>query len=101
MWINRQFRLQRFTKAVDAPNSAVSDICLISEMLKEASNENFSTPSIKQIREIISKKIEILAGCDNIGSMGIVLDASTFANIDFPEDDAINFKKNQHAKKGE
>ena len=101
MWINRQFRLQRFTKAVDAPNSAVSDVCLISEMLKEVSNENFSTPSIKQVREIISKKIEILAGCDNIGSMGIALDSSAFAHIDFPEEDAINFKKNQHAKKGE
>ncbi len=101
MWINRQFRLQRFMKAVEGPDNAVSDICLISEMLKEASNESFSTPSVAELRGIISSKIDILAGCEKIGASGIVLDGSQFADVDFPECDAINFNKNQHAKKGE
>ncbi len=93
MWINRQFRLQRFVKAVDAPSGAVSDIYLISEVLKKIGNQNFTTPSVNDIRVLMSQKIPMFAGCEKIGSMGMLLDGSNFPNIDFPEEDAINFKK--------
>ncbi len=101
MWINRQFRLQRFKKAVDAPKDVVSDIYMISEIFRHIGNENFATPSINELRKVISENISMLKGCEKIGAMGMLLDASEFADVDFPETDAINFKKNQFAQKGE
>ena len=101
MWVNRQFRLQKFSKAIDAPKSSINDVHLLAEMLKDASGEVFEIPSIRKLREVIASKIEILADCQNVSLSGKVLDGSKFADIDFPEDNALLFSKNQHAKKGE
>lgn len=101
MWVNRQFRLQKFSKAVEAPKNAINDIQFLAEMLKEISGEVFEIPSIRKLREVIASKNGLLADCQNVSISGKVLDGSKFADIDFPEDNAMLFSKNQHAKKGE
>lgn len=101
LWVNRQFRLQKFMKAIDAPENAVGDIELIATLLKQISSDTFDIPSIDVLRGVIAKRIDILSGCQNVGASGAVLDGSRFAAVDFPETDAMLFKKNQHAKTGD
>ncbi len=101
MWINRQFRLQKFAKAVDAPEQTVDDVALLSAMLKDVGGETFEIPTVGAVRAVISRDIEFLKGCENVGSQGRLLDGSKFASIDFPEENAMFFAKNQHAKTGE
>ncbi len=93
MWINRQFRIQRFSKAIEAPKTVVSDIDFIVELLRESAGETFKCPSVALLRKTISEKIEFFADCAEIPASGKVLDASKFAHIDFPETDAMLFEK--------
>ena len=88
-------------KAIDAPENAVGDIELIATLLKQISSDTFDIPSIDVLRGVIAKRIDILSGCQNVGASGAVLDGSRFAAVDFPETDAMLFKKNQHAKTGD
>lgn len=101
LWINRQFRMQRFEKAIDAPKTAVDDIEFISRLLREASGDSFAAPSVGELRAAIAGRIDILKPCVDVGPEGAAIDASGFAGVDFPEEDAINFKKNQHKNIGD
>ena len=101
IWINRQFRAQRFDKAIDAPKAAVDDIEFISRLLREASGENFTTPTVAALRGVIADKIEAQKPCRDISAAGAQIDGAKFAGVDFPEEDAMLFKKNQHIKAGD
>ena len=93
MWINRQFRIQRFKKAVEAPKAAVNDIDFIASLLREVAGESFKIPSIGALRAVMASKVEFLKDCAEIPPTGLVLDASKFAGVEFPEADAIMFSK--------
>ena len=93
MWINRQFRIQHFKKAVDAPKAAVNDIDFIASLLREVAGESFKIPSIGALRAVMASKVELFKDCAEIPPTGLVLDASKFAGVEFPEADAIMFPK--------
>lgn len=95
LWINRQFRIQRFSKAIEAPQASVLDIEFIAEVLREITNEKFDYPSVALLRKNISKEIPFLTGCEDVSSGGKLLDASVFEHIDFPESDAMLYRKNK------
>ncbi len=101
LWVNRQFRIQRFKKAVDAPKAAVNDIDFIAGLLRDATGESFKIPSVGALRAVIASKNEILKDCASVPSSGLVLDGSKFSAIEFPEAAAINFAGATSSKAGE
>lgn len=92
LWINRQFRVQRFERAVNPPAESVDEIELLSALARKIGNESFKTPSVAHIREIMAEQIPELKDCANVGDGGIVIDSSRFANIKFPETAALHFE---------
>ncbi len=93
MWINRQFRIQRFEKAVEAPKGTISDISFLLTVLREISRQSFAMPSIMEVRRRMCAEIPALKGCENVGDEGKLIDASDFVGIDFPETDAMHYTK--------
>ena len=93
MWINRQFRIQRFEKAVEAPKDTISDISFLLTVLRDVSKQSFAMPSISEVRKRMCAEIPALKGCENVGDEGKLIDASAFADIDFPESDAMHYTK--------
>lgn len=99
LWVNRQFRVQKFEKAVDAPEGTVDDLEFLATLLRDYTGASFALPSHGEIRRVMAAKIPQLANCASVGSAGMQIDGSAFANVDFPETDAVRFAKNQHAQK--
>ena len=99
LWVNRQFRVQKFEKAVDAPAGTVDDLEFLATLLRDYTGASFALPSHDEIRRVMAAKIPQLANCATVGSAGVQIDGSAFADIDFPETDAVRFAKNQHAQK--
>ena len=99
LWVNRQFRAQKFEKAVDAPEGTVDDLEFLATLLRDYTGASFALPSHGEIRRVMAAKIPQLANCASVGSAGMQIDGSAFANVDFPETDAVRFAKNQHAQK--
>lgn len=101
LWINRQFRVQKFEKAISAPSGTIDDLELLLVMLRDFSGASFSIPSVDEIRRVMAAKIPQLKSCADVPSGGRQIDASAFADTDFPESDAMHFAKNQHATRKE
>ncbi len=99
LWVNRQFRVQKFEKAVDAPEGTVDDLEFLATLLRDYTGASFALPSHGEIRRVMAAKIPQLANCASVGSAGMQIVGSAFANVDFPETDAVRFAKNQHAQK--
>ncbi|MFI3290581.1 MAG: 2Fe-2S iron-sulfur cluster-binding protein [Opitutales bacterium] len=90
-YINRQWRLQKFDVAVDADESVYSPIKLISQLIKEITNENFADISLVDIRKMILDELGI--DISKVDGQGLVLDSSKFADITFPEGKALHYDK--------
>lgn len=98
LWVNRQFRVQKFEKAVEPQKGTIDDLEFIMSLLRDLTGASFAIPSVDEIRRVMASKIPALADCAEVGSQGRQIDGSAFADVDFPEADAIHFTKNQHAK---
>lgn len=98
LWVNRQFRVQKFEKAVEPQKGTIDDLEFIMSLLRDLTGASFAIPSVDEIRRVMASKIPALADCAEVGSQGRQIDGSAFAGVDFPEADAIHFTKNQHAK---
>lgn len=95
MWINRQWRVQKFSKAVDAAPGVADDSRFLLSLLGEYSfpaSENMSTRSI---REVMASRVPLLSGCIDVGATGVPIDPSPFDGVDFPEAEAYNFKRRE------
>ena len=99
IWINRQFRAQKFDRAITPPKGSVDDAAFLLSLLREFTDASYDETSIARIREVMASKIQMLAGCVKIGAQGLPLDGSAFDGVAFPEADAIHFKKNAKAEK--
>ncbi len=97
LWVNRQFRVQKFERAVEPPRETIDDLEFLMALLRDFTNASFSIPSVGDVRRVIASKIPQLKDCWNVGPEGLQIDGSAFAEIDFPETDAMHFYKNQHA----
>jgi len=96
LWVNRQFRVQKFEKAVEPPPNTMDDLEFLACVLREISGASFAAPSVEAVREVMAKEIPQLKDCAKVGSLGVQIDGSAFANVAFPERDAMLFE----AKRG-
>ena len=95
LWINRQFRVQKFEKAVEAPAETIDDLRFLLALLREIGDSQFSIPSVEAVRKLMSEKIAQLKDCSRIPPDGALIDGSAFADVAFPETDAMNYRKAQ------
>ncbi len=93
IWVNRQFRAQKFEKAIEPPKDSLDDLYFLSYLLRDISGASFEIPSVEEIRKVIAEKIPQCKDCAKLGATGVVLDGSAFASVDFPEKSAINFER--------
>lgn len=91
IWINRQFRMQKFDAAVSRPADCADSIKFLSILLSEIGGDKFAVPTLLRVREVIAERIPLLAKCVHIPEHGALIDASSFANVEFPETAAFNF----------
>ena len=92
MWINRQFRVQKFERAITPPADSVDEIELLSALMRRIANESFKTPTVREIRELMASRIAILKDCAEVGDSGVPIDPSGFAHIKFPEAAALRYE---------
>ena len=92
MWINRQFRVQKFERAINPPADSVDEIELLSALMRRIANESFKTPTVREIRELMASRIAILKDCAEVGDSGVPIDPSGFAHIKFPEAAALRYE---------
>ncbi len=95
MWINRQFRLQKFEAAVSAPSGMMFESEFISLILRSLTGGSFQTPSIGEIRARMEAEIPCLAGCSKVGDGGMPIDGSKYSGEPFPEKPAFMFGKEE------
>ncbi len=93
LWVNRQFRVQKFEKAVEAPKNTLDDLEFLASILRDITGASFDIPSVDEVRKVLASKIPQLKGCDKVGAMGVLIDGSMFAGVEFPEKSAINFER--------
>ncbi len=91
IWINRQFRAQKFARAVDGPEKSVDDLEFLLTLLREVAGDGFKLPGLSDIRREIGEKIPILKACCDLPPEGELIDGSAWSGIDFPEADAMHF----------
>ena len=92
LWINRQFRVQRFERAINPPADSLDEIELLSALLRKIANESFKTPTVGEIRSVMASKIEMLKDVAHVGDSGVLIDGSKFSDIKFPEIAALHFE---------
>ncbi len=91
IWINRQFRMQRFEAVVERPKWAASAVEFLSQLLCRIGGANFETPDVGLLRSVIAERVPQLKGCADIPDCGTLIDASAFAGVKFPEKAAFKF----------
>ncbi len=85
LFINRQFRIQSFEKVVPALEGTENALTLLMKLVNSLGHTEFSIPDLSVLREQICKKSEYLPDGCTISEEGLVLEASKFANINFPD----------------
>ncbi len=94
LWVNRQFRIQEFSKALTAPADIILDSDLLFDLQRSFENNNFKTPTLDEIRTLMGKELPTLPKPFKMVKEGVLLDAGAFSGIKFPETNALNFTKN-------
>lgn len=92
-WVNRQFRIQKFNMAVQAPENTFADIDFLSFLLSELEGSHFDAPSAEDVRAEMAKSIVAMKDAVHIPASGLPLDSSQFASVDFPEEDAMHYSR--------
>lgn len=92
LWINRQWRVQKFEKAIEPPTDTVDDLKFLSIVLRDLTDASFAIPSVDEVRKVMSEKIPQLKDCAKISSLGKQIDGSQWANVAFPETNAMHFE---------
>jgi NADH-quinone oxidoreductase subunit G len=92
-FINQQFRIQKFDRAIPSPEGAVDDLLALATMVAEASGRE--TPStLASLWPVIAGEVSLLAGVSHqsLPEGGLLLDRSRFAGLPFIEGESLHFK---------
>jgi len=94
LWINRQFRLQEFEKAIAAPDGVIDSVNLLFELQRSYLGESFKNPSLQELRALMASEITALPAGGKPAAQGTLIDAAPYAGVKFPESNALHFTKN-------
>jgi NADH-quinone oxidoreductase subunit G len=92
-FINQQFRLQKFNQAIPALAGTHNDLVVLSKLLAAVGGTTLSA-DLAAIWKTLAEDVRILAGVSFAGlaETGLVLNATDFANLAFPEGETLHFK---------
>ena len=92
-FVNQQFRLQKFAKAVPGPSGVADDLTSLAELIA-ASGGGIVSFDLGVIWSALAAEIPTLAGLSyaNLDPLGKLLDSAAWAGLPFCEGDTLHFK---------
>jgi NADH-quinone oxidoreductase subunit G len=92
-FVNQQFRIQRFAKAVPAPAGATDDLVALSRLVGAAGGPALGS-DVGSLWPAISAEVPALAAMSyaNIPDTGLLLDPTPWAGLGYAEGPALHFK---------
>ncbi len=95
-FINQQFRLQKFAQAVPGPVGLMPDINTLTRLISILRKESEIASSLPLIWSEMNMQIDQFKGLsfESLPDSGVLLDASAFDKINFPEVQSLHFKPN-------
>ncbi len=93
MFINQQFRLQKFARAVPGPHGVADDLVTLSRLLAALGGGTI-VPDLHSLWAVLAVEVKPLAGISyaSLSATGRVLDASPWAGLPFVEGESLHFK---------
>ena len=91
-FVNQQFRLQKFAKAVPGPQNATDDLIVLSKLASAAGAAVAS--DLGSVWKLLAAEIATLAPITyaNLPETGLLLDATPFAALPFVEGETLHYK---------
>ncbi|HZZ17957.1 MAG TPA: 2Fe-2S iron-sulfur cluster-binding protein [Opitutaceae bacterium] len=92
-FINQQFRIQRFAKAVPAPAGATDDLVILSRIILASGGPALGS-DVGGLWATIAAEVPALAtmAYGNIPDTGLLVDASSWSALEFAEGQTLHFK---------
>ncbi len=92
-FINQQFRLQKFFKCVPGPTGATEDLVVLAKLVSAVSGVSASA-ELATLWSALAGEVPALAAISfaNLPEAGLVLDATPFAALTFPEGETLHYK---------
>ena len=92
-FVNQQFRIQRFAKAVPAAPGATDDLAVLSRLVSAVGGQALG-PDVGALWPSIASSIPALAtmAYGNIPDTGLLLDAAPWSALRFPEGQTLHYK---------
>ncbi len=92
-FVNQQFRLQKFTKAVPGPEGVADDLATLAHLVA-AVGGGTQPADLAGLWAMLSAEVKTLAGLSyaQLPSTGALLDATPWAGLPFVEGETLHFK---------
>ncbi|MDP3072778.1 MAG: 2Fe-2S iron-sulfur cluster-binding protein [Opitutaceae bacterium] len=87
-FVNQQFRLQKFAKAVPGPAGATDDLAVLAKLAKVAATD------LASVWTLLAAEVPALGTMSfaNIPDTGLLLDATPFAGLPFVEGESLHYQ---------
>jgi NADH-quinone oxidoreductase subunit G len=97
-FVNQQFRIQKFTPAVPGPSGVADDLAALSKLVAAAGGPTLAG-DIDDLWTTLAAEVKPLVAVTyrNLPASGLLLDATDFAGLRFPEGETLHFKPAQVA----
>jgi len=92
-FVNQQFRLQKFHKAVPAPAAATDDLVVLAKLAAAAGGADLPG-EIHALWSVLAREVPALSGITfaNLPETGLILDNAAFAGLSFAEGPTLHYK---------
>ncbi|MBL9186587.1 MAG: (2Fe-2S)-binding protein [Opitutaceae bacterium] len=87
-FVNQQFRIQKFAKAVPGPTGAIDDLAVLAKLAKIAATD------LASVWTLLAAEVPALGTMSfaNIPDTGLLLDATAYAGLPFVEGESLHFQ---------
>jgi len=92
-FVNQQFRIQKFAKAVPGPAGATDDLVILSRLIAAVGGGSLPT-DVTGLWPLISAEVKPLTGMSyaTIPATGLLLDSTPWADVPFSEGESLHYK---------
>ena len=93
-FVNQNFRLQKFNKAIPGPFGIVSEVQVLTSVLNHLGGSVEGSATLEELWNQISNEIDLFRGIEwsKIPDHGIQIDGSKFDSLEFFETENLKFK---------
>jgi NADH-quinone oxidoreductase subunit G len=95
-FVNQQFRIQKFQKAIPASSASTDDLVVLAKLIAAAGGPNVPA-EINALWKVIASDLPALGPMTfaNIPGTGLLLDRSPWANLPFVEGETLHYKPSE------